>query len=96
MNLSFTIAARPRQRSYSQVRIPRDSRPHFTVSDTRLPQPAGPDLRIYITQEQGGQVIPPGTGFTFRRLLRLAGLRWKYLTPLPYGILTGLPQLYSV
>jgi hypothetical protein len=33
--------------------------------------------------EQGGPVIPPGTGFPFRRLLRLAG--WRYSTPLPYG-----------
>jgi hypothetical protein len=28
----------------------------------------------YIHQEQGGTVIPLGTGFLFRRLLRLAGL----------------------
>jgi hypothetical protein len=30
--LSFTIAAGPRQRSHSGVRVP-----HFTVSDSRLP-----------------------------------------------------------
>jgi hypothetical protein len=29
MGLSFTIAADPRQRGHSQVRIPRDSWPHF-------------------------------------------------------------------
>jgi hypothetical protein len=28
----------------------------------RLPQPGGPGSRIYIPQEQGGPVIPPGTG----------------------------------
>jgi hypothetical protein len=56
-----------RQRSHSQVRIPRDSRPHFTLSDTRLPQPGRPDPRIYIPQEQGGPVILPGTGFPFHR-----------------------------
>jgi hypothetical protein len=39
----------------------------------RLPQPGGPGHRIYIPQEQGGPVIPPGTGFPFRRLLQLAG-----------------------
>jgi hypothetical protein len=39
----------------------------------RLPQPGGPGSRIYIPQEQGGPVIPPGTGFPFCRLLRLAG-----------------------
>jgi hypothetical protein len=86
MDLSFTIAAGPRQRSHSQVRIPRDSWPHFTVSDLRLPQPGGQSPHIYIPQEQGGLVIPPGTGFPFRRPERLAGLRWRYSTPPPHGI----------
>jgi hypothetical protein len=31
---------------------------------------------IYISKEQSGPVIPPGTGFPFHRPLRLAGLRW--------------------
>jgi hypothetical protein len=73
--LSFIIAAGSRQRSNSQVRIPRDSWPNFTVADSRLRQPWEPGHRIYIPQEQGVPVIPPGTGFHFRRLLRLAGLR---------------------
>jgi hypothetical protein len=34
--LSFTIAAGPRQRSHSRVRVPWASRPYFTVSDWRL------------------------------------------------------------
>jgi hypothetical protein len=59
----------------------------FTLSGSRLPEPGGPGPRIYIPQEQGGPVIPPGTGFPFRRLLRLAGLRWSYSTPRPHGIL---------
>jgi hypothetical protein len=54
-----TIAADPRQRSHSQVRVPRDSEPCFTVSHSRLPQPVGPDPRIYIPQGQGGPVVPP-------------------------------------
>jgi hypothetical protein len=33
--------------------------------DSRLSQPGGPGPRIYIPQEQGGPVIPPGTGFLF-------------------------------
>jgi hypothetical protein len=49
------------------------------------PQPGGPGPRIYIPQEQGGSVIPPSTGFPFHRLLRLAGLRWWYLTLPPQG-----------
>jgi hypothetical protein len=41
MVLSFTIAAGLRQRSHSKVRVPRDSGPHFTVSDSRILQPGG-------------------------------------------------------
>jgi hypothetical protein len=59
--------------------------PHFTVSDSRLPKPGGPGPRIYIPQEQGGPVTTAGTGFPFRRLLRLAGLRWRYSKPPPHG-----------
>jgi hypothetical protein len=50
-----------------------------------LPQPGGPGPRIYIPQEQGGPDIPPGTGFPFRRLLRLAELLWRYFIPPPHG-----------
>jgi hypothetical protein len=35
----------------------------FLLSHLRLPQPGGPGSRIYIPQEQGSPVIPPGTGF---------------------------------
>jgi hypothetical protein len=86
MGLQFIIAAGPRQRNQSQVRLQRDSWPHFTVSNSRLPQPGGPGPRIYILQEQGGPVIPPGTELPFRRLLRLAGLRRRYWSPPPNGI----------
>jgi hypothetical protein len=40
---------------------------------------------MYIPWEQGGPVIPSGTGFPFRRLLRLAGLRWRHSNPPPHG-----------
>jgi hypothetical protein len=81
MGLSFTIAAGPSQRSHSRVRVPRDSLPYFTVSDSRLHQHGGPGPRIYIPQEHGGPVLGPDTRFIFRRFLRLAGLRWRYSTP---------------
>jgi hypothetical protein len=55
----------------------------FNVSDSRLSQTGGPGPRIYIPQEQGGPLIYPGTGFPFRRLLRLAGTRWRYSNPPP-------------
>jgi hypothetical protein len=61
--------------------------PYFTVSVSRLSQPGGPGPRIYIPQEQGGTYVPPDTGFPFRRLLRLAALRWRYSTPPPRGVL---------
>jgi hypothetical protein len=51
-----------RQRSHSQERVPWGSWPHFTVSNLRLPKPGGPGPCIYIPQEQGDPVIPPGTG----------------------------------
>jgi hypothetical protein len=35
---------------------------HILLSHLRLPQPGGPDSRIYIPQEQGGLVILPATG----------------------------------
>jgi hypothetical protein len=81
MGLSFTIAAGPRQHRHSRVRVPQDSWEYFTVSDSRLPQPKGPGPRIYIRREQGGPVIPPGTGFTPPRLLQLPRLRWRYANP---------------
>jgi hypothetical protein len=50
-----------------------------------VPQPVGPGSCIYTPQEQGGPVIPPGTGFPFRHLLRLSGLRWRYSNLPPHG-----------
>jgi hypothetical protein len=82
--LSFTTVPGPRQCSHSQVRVPRDLS-YFTVSDSRLAQPGVSSPRIIIPQEQSGPVMPPGTGFYFRRL-RLAGLQWRYLNPLPRGV----------
>jgi hypothetical protein len=58
------IASGPCQSSHSWVEVPQNSRPYFTVS-FETPQPGGPGSRIYIPQEQGGPVIPPGTGFPF-------------------------------
>jgi hypothetical protein len=83
MGLSFIVVAGPRQRNHSGFWAPQDSWPYFTVSVLRLPQPGGPGPRIYISQEQGGPVIHPGTGFPFHHLLWLAGLRWRYSTPPP-------------
>jgi hypothetical protein len=66
---------------------------HILLSQIRDPQPGGPGPHIYsyIPQEQGGPVTPPGTGFSFRHLLRLAGLRWRYLNLPPRGDGCQLP-----
>jgi hypothetical protein len=58
---------------------------YHILLDPRYTQPGGPGPRIYIPQEQVSPVIPPGTGFLFRRLVRLAGLRCGYSNPLPHG-----------
>jgi hypothetical protein len=51
----------------------------------RFLQPGGSGPRIYIPQVQGIPDIPPGTEFPFRRLIRLAGLRWRNSLPPPDG-----------
>jgi hypothetical protein len=43
--LSFTFTAGSRQRSHFRVRVPWDSWPYFTVSDSRLPFPSPPTTR---------------------------------------------------
>jgi hypothetical protein len=47
MVLSFTIAAGPRQRSHFRVRVPWDSWPYFTVSDSRFPFSSPPTTRRF-------------------------------------------------
>jgi hypothetical protein len=59
------------------------TRNHTLLSHLRLPQPGGPGPHICTPQEQGGPVIPPGTGFPLCRLLRLTGLQWRYCNPVP-------------
>jgi hypothetical protein len=55
---------------------------HILLSHLRFPHSKlGPGPRIYILQEHSGPVLPPGTGFPFRRLLGLAGIRWKCSNP---------------
>jgi hypothetical protein len=83
MGLSFTIAAGPRQRSHSPVRVQWDSWPYLLSQIRHSPNLEEPGPHIYIPQKQGGPVIRPGNRFPFRRLLRLAGIRWRYSNPPP-------------
>jgi hypothetical protein len=80
MGLQFIAAARPRQHSSSRVWVPREF--------LRLPQPGGPGPLTYISQELSGQITRTslGTVFSFRRLLRLAGLRWRYSNTPPHAV----------
>jgi hypothetical protein len=86
--LLFTIAAGLRQRSHSQVRVPRDSWPDFTVPDPRLSLSVGPGPRIYIPQEQGWPndtlrhwvpfPLPPTTPRAMVEVFEPASTRWCY------------------
>jgi hypothetical protein len=83
------------QCNHSMVRIGQNPWSHITVSSETYPiWRAG--SHIYISQDQGGPVIPPGTGYPLRCLLRLARLRWRYSNPPPHGILIvwNSSQLY--
>jgi hypothetical protein len=71
--------------NWGTQRGPPDSWPHFTASYSRLPQTGGPGSRIYIPRNRVAQLYPQVLGSPFRRLLRLAGLRWKYSNLRPHG-----------
>jgi hypothetical protein len=78
---------------WSESRRPRG---HTLLSHLRLLQPGGPGSRIYIPQEQGDPVLPPGTGFPFRHLLRLAGFFWSHVTTDGQSVCLGVePTLWT-
>jgi hypothetical protein len=66
---------------------------HILLSHLRLPQPGGPGPRIYIPQEQGGPVIPPGTGFPFVASYDSQGCGGGILTRLHTGIVVTVQLL---
>jgi hypothetical protein len=51
-----------RQRSHSQVWVPRGSWPHFTVSDLRLPQPGGPGPLFISPRNRVARLYPQTLG----------------------------------
>jgi hypothetical protein len=65
MRLSFTIVVGRRQHSHSRVRVQPDSRPCFTLSDTKLMQTGEAGPYIYVPQWQGGPVLLPRLGSLF-------------------------------
>jgi hypothetical protein len=76
----------PRQRSHSQVRVPQDSWPHITASDSRLPNLEG-QVPVFISvQVQGGPVIPPEVDSLFVASYDPQGYRRGIRTRLHTGI----------
>jgi hypothetical protein len=64
----------------------RDTHGHILLSQIQQSPNLDGQVLVFISpQEQDGPVIPPVTGSPFRRLLRLAGSRWRFSTPLPHG-----------
>jgi hypothetical protein len=65
MGLSFTTAVGLCQRSYSRIRIPRDSWPYFIFPDSIVHQPGGPGTRIYTSRNRVAQLYPQTLGSLF-------------------------------
>jgi hypothetical protein len=88
--MSFTIATGSQQRSNSRVRVPWDSRPYFTVSDSTLLFLLLPTTRRAIVE-----VLDP----TSTRVTSLSGrlFVFYYLRPTTYRTPnSGVPFLVSV
>jgi hypothetical protein len=64
MGLTFTIAACPRQRSHSQVRVRRDSY-DILLSQTRLPNLEGQVPAFIPPQNRMAWLYPQALGFLF-------------------------------
>jgi hypothetical protein len=65
MDLLFKIATGPRQRSHSRVRVPRDSWPYFTVSNSRLSSLEG-QFPVFISpRNRVAQLYPRALGSLF-------------------------------
>jgi hypothetical protein len=86
--LLFTIAAGPRQRSHSRVRVPWDSRPYFTVSDLRFPFLSPPTTRrvtVEVKHNRSEMVAVLGPYEALPYYIHTY-IRCRYSTPPPHGI----------
>jgi hypothetical protein len=54
-----------RQRSLSQIRVPRDPWPHFYCLRFETPEPGGPGPRIYIPRNRVARLYPQALGSLF-------------------------------
>jgi hypothetical protein len=82
--LSFTIAADSSALSFSSPSPVRLMTIFYSLRFQTPPTWRAKSPYLY-PQEHGCPVLPPSTGFPFRRLLRLARLRWRYWNRLHTG-----------
>jgi hypothetical protein len=88
MGFLFAVASDPCQCSHSQVWVPLDSWPYFTVSHLRFPQPGGQVL-VLISPRNGMAQVYPQALFRFCCILRLTGLLWTYSNSPPHELWPG-------
>jgi hypothetical protein len=93
MGLLFTIAAGPRQRIHSQVRVPQHSWPHFTLWDSKLPQP-GAQVPVFISpRNRVAQLYPQALGSLFDPFYDAQGYDGGNWNPPPHP---GGPVYYAL
>jgi hypothetical protein len=75
--VQFAVILWPKSRRTHYHILLSHVRPYFTVSYETPPTFRARSLYLY-SPGTGGLVISPDTGFPFCRLLRLAGLQWRW------------------
>jgi hypothetical protein len=86
-DLSFTIAAGPRQRSRSRIRVPWDSGQYFILWFGTPPTWSAMPPNLYQPEIRWPSYITPGTGFLFVASYNSQGYGRGILTRLHAGIL---------
>jgi hypothetical protein len=93
--LSFTIAGGPRQSSHFPVRLPWDSWPYFTVSDSRFPFPSPPTIRR-VTVEVFDPASTQGSG-KLLSFYNVARTEYRTLSPtVRVSVVNRMPLLIFV
>jgi hypothetical protein len=89
--LSFTIVTGPRQRNHSRVRVPWNSRPYFTVSDSRLSFSLPPTTRRATVE-----VFEPASTRHLHLLIYLWRLKQLPGPYHPERVWSGIPFEYNI
>jgi hypothetical protein len=95
-SLPLTIAAGPRQRSHSWMRVPRNSSPYFTVSDSRFPKSGGPRPLFKSPRNRVAQLYSQALGSLPVASYDSQGYGGGYQNPPPRGDIlhTQISQMY--